>query len=248
MFEDDDDDEDEEELATLSLEGALAWVATRNTAFVQIVSASRHSDNFGETNLDRLAIKANVEMAFAKSTLGAWGMLRSSIATGQVRASGICIELTPDYEPGTGTPNRAPRLQLTPGIANDLELVESFEISLRPRELGSAPRWWFKVEVNLKQIKTAFPVQTPPVAEKLEKRKKGSPLQDYAETVLQELYPDGPPPVGISVGTLAARVEAAGGPKGKDNPKAVANFTISSKTVGRAAEKLWPGWLNSRRS
>jgi hypothetical protein len=79
---DDDCADDDEERLTLSLEEALAWVATRNTAFVQLMSASIHSDSFDDANLDRIAMEAGVEMAFAVSATKAWEGLRSSIVAG----------------------------------------------------------------------------------------------------------------------------------------------------------------------
>src|SRR4051794_32046880 len=99
----DDDcaDDEKDERATLSLEEALAWVATRNTAFVQLMSAFIHSDSLDDANLDRMAIEAGVEMAFAVSATKAWEILRSSIFAGRIRAGGISIEVPADYTPGT---------------------------------------------------------------------------------------------------------------------------------------------------
>jgi hypothetical protein len=115
-------------------------------------------------------------------------------------------------------------------------------MSLRPRELGPARRWWFKVEVDFEQIKATFPAEESSIAEKTagrkgRKGKKRSPLEDFAKKVLQEHYPDGPP-LGVTLKALEAVVEKTGGPEQRKD------FTISYKTIGRAAEKAWPGFKN----
>src|SRR3954454_24991170 len=100
------------------------------------MSAFIHSDSLDDANLDRMAIEAGVEMAFAVSATKAWEILRSSIFAGRIRAGGISIEVPADYTPGTALPQRDPRLDLPGSIANDLELVGGYRMTLRPRELG----------------------------------------------------------------------------------------------------------------
>jgi hypothetical protein len=125
-------------------------------------------------------------------------------------------------------------------IANDLELVGGYRMTLRPRELGPPQKWWFRVEVDLEQIKATFPTQNSSIGKSTTKKgTKGAPLQDYAKKVLRDLYPDGPPPVGMILGMVTAKVETIGGREGRKN------FQISAKTVGRAANQIWPGWLNN---
>jgi hypothetical protein len=236
-IDDDWTDDEGDEPPTLSLEESVAWVATRNTEFVQLVSATLHSDSFDDPDPDRIAAKSGIEMSFAASATKAWEMLRSAIASGRVRANGISIEVPADHTPGTALPLRGPRVDLPGRIANDLELVGGYRMSLRPRELGPPQKWWFRVEVDLEQIKTTFPTQNSSIRKsKTKKGKKGAPLQDYAEKVLRDLYPDGPPPVGITLSVLTAKVEKTGGPERRKD------FHISSKTVGRAAKEIWPGW------
>jgi hypothetical protein len=239
-IDDDGTDDEWDEPPTLSLEEAIAWVATRNTALVQLVCATL-SDGFDDPDPKRMAAKSGIEMSFAASATEAWEILRSAIASGRVRARGISSEVPADYSPGSASPARGPRVDLPSKIAGDLELVGGYRMSLRPRELKPAPRWWFKVEVDREQIQATFPAQKPSVTDnKNKKGKKGSPLQDFAKKVLQRLFPNGPPPVGMNLKKLTAEVEKTEGPEQRKG------FTISAKTVGRAAEEAWPGWQKNR--
>jgi hypothetical protein len=69
------------------LKEALAWVATRNTAFVQIVSRPFSSD------LESSAKQAGIEMSFAKSSVEPWHLLQSAISSSHVAATAILSEL-----------------------------------------------------------------------------------------------------------------------------------------------------------
>jgi hypothetical protein len=220
-----DDDDDVIAPAKAKLKEALAWVATRNTAFVQIISLPFSSD------LESSAKQAGIDMSFAGSAVEAWHLLRSTISSRRVTATGILSELPEDYLPGEPLPIRGQRIDLPADVAGDLDLILGRQMSLRPRKLEPAPKWWFKVEVRLDHLQESFP--PPRVSRPRKKRNKGATQTEYAISFLKELDQQ-KYPVGVTLDRLAARISETGGPlkEGK--------YKISAKTVGRAADIVWP--------
>ena len=221
-----DDDDDVTVASKLKLKTALAWVARRNTAFVQIVSRPFSSD------LESSAKQAGIEMSFAKSTVEAWHLLQSAISSSHVAATAILSELPEEYSPGEPLPTRGPRIDLPANVAGDLDLVGGSQMSLRPRKLEPVPKWWFKVEVRLDHLHVSFP--PPRVSHPRKKRNKGAPKTEYAISWLKDNCREGYPS-GVTLDELAGRIEKTGGPF-KDE-----KYEIDAKTVGRAVDKLWPG-------
>ena len=68
---------------TVSLDEALAWIATRNSRLVLSLHVG------WDRELHLIAERKGVAMEFAKTAAEAWHLLRSAICQGAVRASGI---------------------------------------------------------------------------------------------------------------------------------------------------------------
>ena len=222
-----DDDDDNIPPARINLNEALAWVATRNTAFVQVVSGSAVSD------LEILAKRAGIKMTFAGSTVEAWHSLQAAISSGRVAATAVLIELPKNYSPEESLPIRGDRIDLPGDVARDLDLVGSPQFSLRPNMLQPPLKWWFKVRVRMDQLQEAFPF--PPVSRPVKKRNRRATKLEFAIAFLRGL-PGDHYPEGETLDSLAGDISKTGGPLQKQN------YKISAKTVGRAADKVWPGW------
>jgi hypothetical protein len=219
------DDDDEAIVPEVKLKEALAWIATRNTAFVQIIAQPFSTHLESPANLESAASATGIDLSFAESTIEAWHLLRSAISAGKISATGILESLPEDYLPGEPLRTRGRRLELLAETARHLDLVVGRKFTLRPRKLEASPKWWFEIQVRLDQLQEYFP-------DNEKKRKRIATKLEYVVSWLRENFDDYPSGHGLK--DLARMITETGGPLGDPI------FSVNEKTVGRALRKIWP--------
>jgi hypothetical protein len=205
-----DDDEDDCADDTLALDGALAWIATRNAEFVYGLSEEWGSE------LHQIAKHRGVEMKFAKTARDAWYLLREAISSGRVRATGVFGEVSEPWFRGEGA-------QLTADVVNDLDLGIESNLTLVSCKLSASPKQWSRISVSLCDLQTEFPIISPHAQAPKPRR---NAKRHYAGELLAKHFPNGQQ--GRSIKEIVTVIK-----------RAAKGVTMHEKTITRAIKDKW---------
>jgi hypothetical protein len=163
----------------VTLQAAIAWVATRDAAF---------TFSFQDMNLEKMdALILRAGLSAVATVQGSWVLVRDAIAAGKMNAWGQKFELPANFELGDVWP-RGPEEPLSGVELTDMNLVDVRGMAVHPNGIPCVGQTWYcRILIQKDHLQSQFPPRSAQSSQIVE-RPRDYQLQATID-VLRELTP-----------------------------------------------------------
>jgi hypothetical protein len=222
------DDQDESGAAdapsVVTLQAAIAWIATRDAEF----TFSFREPRLG--NMDHLIAEAGLCADFSVSD--SWTLLRDAVVNGTVHAWGSKFEYPADFDLGEPWP-RAPREKLPSHALAGMSLVDVRGMAVRPEGIISIGQTWYcRILIQRDQLQSAFISRSNSSKPITRTKQHRAPVRSFIEQVLRKNWSSSVRPEDVSSKAMYAEVVDEAKRQNKPEPP--------YRSFSRALAKVWP--------